>query len=420
MKRVVVTGIGAITALGSSSKTTWDNILESKSGAKEARGFDLSGLRSTVACQLPPKGDPDEFRPEDWLTPKEIPRVDPFIQYGIAASKQALEDAGWNPSDNFERERTGIYLGSGIAGLQRISTNTQILDERGPKRISPFFVPGSLANMTGGYLSIEFGFGGPNLAVSTACSSGAHAIGESARIIQWGDADVMIAGASEASVCRLAIAGFAAARALSTSFNDTPQKASRPWDRARDGFVIGEGAGVVILEEYEHAKKRGAKIYCELSGYGMSGDAHHITAPPENGKGAQRAMVRALETAQLSPSEINYINAHGTSTPLGDIVEVRAIKSVFGSHADNLAISSTKSSIGHLLGAAGSVEAVVSILALKNNIAPPTLNLENPDEECDLNFVPHRAQERPINHVISNSFGFGGTNASLLFSKLDS
>ena len=420
MKRIVVTGMGAVTPLGSSLKSTWENLLQGKSGAHEAQGFDLTGLRSTVACQVPPAETPHGFTPEDWLAPKDIPRVDRFILLGIAAAKQAIADSGWAPTNPHELEQTGIYLGSGIGGLQRIANNTRILDERGPRRISPFFVPGSLANLTGGYLSIEFGFGGPNLAVSTACSSGAHAIGESARMIQAGDANVMVAGGSEASVCRLAMAGFASARALSTKFNDTPEKASRPWDRDRDGFVIGEGGGVLILEEYEHAKKRGAKIYCELKGYGMSGDAHHITAPPEDGSGAIRAMKRALETAKLDPSAIDYINAHGTSTPLGDIVEIRAIKSIFGPHAENLAISSTKSAIGHLLGAAGSVEALFSILALNENIAPPTLNLDNPSDECDLNLVPHEAQKRPINNVLTNSFGFGGTNASLLFSALDS
>ena len=420
MKRVVVTGVGAVTPLGSSLESTWENLLQGKSGAHQAQGFDLTGLRSTVACQIPSADKPHGFNPEDWLTPKEIPRVDRFMLLGIAASKQAIADSGWEPSTAYERNQTGIYLGSGIAGLQRISNNTRLLDERGPRRISPFFVPGSLANLTGGHLAIEYGFGGPNLALSTACSSGAHAIGESARLIQFGDATVMIAGGSEAAVSRLAMAGFASARALSTQFNDTPQKASRPWDKDRDGFVIGEGAGVLVLEEYEHAKKRGAKVYCELTGYGMSGDAHHITAPPEDGDGAIRAMKRALETAQLDPSAIDYINAHGTSTPLGDIVEIRAIKSVFGTHAENLAISSTKSAIGHLLGAAGSVEALFSIMALNENKLPPTLNLDCPSEGCDLNLVPHQAQEKPTNHVLCNSFGFGGTNASLLFSALDS
>ncbi|MED5465428.1 MAG: beta-ketoacyl-ACP synthase II [Myxococcota bacterium] len=418
MRRVVVTGLGLVTPLASGVAETWKRLTEGESGVGTAHGFDLEGLRSTVAAQLPTGEEPDAFQPERWLPEKQHSRVDPFILYGIAAAKQAIEDAGWTPESDHARERTGVALGSGIGGLQRIANTTRTLDSRGPRRVSPFFVPGTLINLTAGHISIEYGFGGPNHAVSTACSSGSHAIGDSARMIQLGDADVMVTGGSEAAVCRLAMAGFSAAKALSTGFNDQPSRASRPWDRDRDGFVIGEGAGALILEEYEHAKARGARIYCEIKGYGMSGDAHHITAPPEDGRGAFRAMQRALETAGLNPEDIDYINAHGTSTPLGDLVELRAIKRLFGENPESLAVSSTKSAIGHLLGAAGSVEAVFSVLSLQHQIAPPTRNLDNPDEGCDLNLVPHQSQDLAIKHALSNSFGFGGTNAALVFSEL--
>ena len=418
MRRVVVTGMGLVTPLACGVMATWNKLIAGESGADTASGFDLEGLRSTVACQIPRGDKPGEFDPNLWLSPKKQSQVDPFMLYGIAAAKQALDDAGWAPEDEENRNRTGVSLGSGIGGLQRIADTTRTLDSRGPRRVSPFFVPSTLINLMGGHISIEYGFGGPNHAVSTACSSGAHAIGDSTRMIQLGDADVMVAGGAEAAVCRLAMAGFSSARALSTGFNDQPHRASRPWDQDRDGFVIGEGAGVLVLEELEHAKARGASIYCEVTGYGMSGDAHHITSPPEDGRGAARAMNRALETARLNPPQINYINAHGTSTPVGDRVEIRAIKKVFGDHATQLAVSSTKSSMGHLLGAAGSVEAVLSILALTYGITPPTLNLDHPDAECDLNLVPHQSQEHSLTHVLSNSFGFGGTNAALLFSRI--
>ena len=419
MRRVVVTGMGLVTPLACGVVPTWQKLLAGESGADTAKGFALEGLRSTVACQVPEGDGPGEFNPDHWLSPKKHTQVDPFMLYGIAAAKQALTHASWAPDSEEERNRTGVSLGSGIGGLQRIANTTRTLDARGPRRVSPFFVPGTLVNLMGGHISIEYGFGGPNHAVSTACSSGAHSIGDSARMILLGDADVMVTGGAEAAVCRLAMAGFASARALSTAFNDQPKRASRPWDKDRDGFVIGEGAGALVLEELEHARARGAPIYCEGTGYGMSGDAHHITAPPEDGRGAARAMARALETARLNPEQIDYVNAHGTSTPLGDLVEIKALKQVFGDHANKLPVSSTKSALGHLLGASGSVEAVLSILALNHNVTPPTLNLDHPDTGCDLNLVPHQSQEHSLTHVLSNSFGFGGTNVSLVFSQLE-
>jgi 3-oxoacyl-[acyl-carrier-protein] synthase II len=361
---------------------------------------------------------PDLFDPAAYITDKDRRRMDDFILYAMIAADEAIANAGWTPQNDHDADQTGVMIGSGIGGLPEIERSSLLLAERGPRRVSPFFIPSSLINLASGQISIKHGFRGPNHAVVTACASGSHAIGDAARLIQMGDADVMVAGGAEAAICRVGMAGFASAKALSTGYNDTPEKASRPWDRGRDGFVMGEGAGILVLEELEHARARGAKIYAELTGYGLSGDAHHITAPAEDGDGAYRCMRMALKRAALPVEAIDYINAHGTSTPAGDVIEVRAVKKLFGDHAYKVAMSSTKSAIGHLLGAAGAVEAVFSILALNTNIIPPTLNLDDPDEECDLNFVPHQAQEKVLTHVLSNSFGFGGTNASLVFSKL--
>jgi 3-oxoacyl-[acyl-carrier-protein] synthase II len=357
----------------------------------------------------------EAFDPARYVAPKEIKKMDVFIHLAMAAAQEAIASAGWQPSTDEARERTGVLIGSGIGGLNEIYETSILLKERGPRRISPFFIPSALINLASGQVSIKYGFRGPNHAVVTACSTGAHAIGDASRLIQFDDADVMIAGGAEASICRIGVAGFAAARALSTGFNDTPQRASRPWDRARDGFVMGEGAGVVVLEEYEHAKRRGAPIYAEIVGYGLSGDAHHITAPAEDGNGGFRAMRAALKRAGLNVEDIDYINAHGTSTPLGDEIELGAVKRLFGQHAYKLSMSSTKSAIGHLLGAAGAVEAIFSILALRDGVVPPTLNLDDPSEGCDIDLVPYKAKARKVKRALSNSFGFGGTNASLIF-----
>ena len=357
------------------------------------------------------------FNADDYVPPKDQRKVDQFIIYGIAAAQQAVEDSGWTPTDEESLERTGVLLGSGIGGLESIQNSAITIHERGPRRVSPFFIPSALINLLSGHVSIKFGFKGPNHAVVTACATGAHAIGAAARIIELGDADVMVAGGAEAAICRLGVAGFAASKALSTTFNDEPTRASRPWDQARDGFVMGEGAGVVVLEELEHAQARRAKIYGEVKGYGLSGDAHHITAPAEDGDGGFRAMRMALERAEMNSGDIDYINAHGTSTPLGDEIELAAVKRLFGADAYELSMSSTKSSIGHLLGAAGAVEAIFGILAMKDGVVPPTLNLDDPSEGCDLDLVPHQAKERPVNAVLSNSFGFGGTNATLVFTQ---
>ncbi|HEY5598920.1 MAG TPA: beta-ketoacyl-ACP synthase II, partial [Kiloniellales bacterium] len=358
------------------------------------------------------------FNADDYVTPQERRRIDLFILYALAAAQQAVEDAEWKPTDEESRERTGVMIGSGIGGLQTIYEGTLTVHERGPRRLSPFFIPAALINLASGHVSIRYGYKGPNHAVVTACSTGAHAIGDAARLIALEDADVMVAGGAEAAVCRLGVAGFAASRALSTKFNDTPERASRPWDRDRDGFVMGEGAGVVVLEELEHAKKRGARIYAEVIGYGMSGDAFHITAPSEDGNGAYRAMSAALQRAKKEPSEIDYINAHGTSTPVGDMIELGAVQRLFGDHARRLSMSSTKSATGHLLGAAGATEAIFSILAINTQIVPPTLNLDQPSPGCDaMDLVPHRAKERPVHVALSNSFGFGGTNVSLVLSS---
>jgi 3-oxoacyl-[acyl-carrier-protein] synthase II len=408
--------MGLVTPLGVGTEYVWKRIVNGESGISGIQSFDVSDLPCKIAGQVP-LGDKasGNFNPDDYVTPKDQRKMGRFIHFAMGAATEAVLDANWQPTDEYERERTGVLIGSGIGGLEGIYDAAVTLHERGPRRVSPFFIPACLINLASGNVSIQFGFKGPNHAVVTACSTGAHAIGDAARLIQLDDADVLVAGGTEASICRIGVAGFAAARALSTGFNDEPQRASRPWDQDRDGFVMGEGAGVLVLEELEHARKRGAKIYAEVIGYGMSGDAYHITAPSETGEGAFNAMKAALKRAKLTPDDIDYVNAHGTSTPLGDEIELGAVKRLFGDAAYNISMSSTKSAIGHLLGAAGAVEAVFSILAIRDQVAPPTLNLENPSVGCDIDLVPKRAKKRPIRRALSNSFGFGGTNASLIF-----
>ena len=420
MRRVVVTGMGFVTPLGLGIEPVWQKLLNGESGIGAIQSFDVSDLPARIAAQVP-LGDKESglFNADDWVPPKDQRRMDQFIIFSMAAAAMAVEDAGWAPDDEEELERTGVMIGSGIGGLPGITEGAITLHERGPRRLTPFFIPANIINLASGNVSIRFGFKGPNHAVVTACSTGAHAIGDASRMIMLDDADVMVCGGAEAAVCRLGLAGFAAARALSTGFNDDPRRASRPWDKDRDGFVMGEGAGIMVLEELEHAKRRGAKIYAEIVGYGMSGDAYHLTAPSEDGSGAFRSMRNALRRAQISPDRIDYINAHGTSTPLGDEIELGAVKRLFGDHAYKLSMSSTKSAIGHLLGAAGTVEAIFSILAMRDNIVPPTLNLDNPSPACDLDLVPKTAKERRVDYVLSNSFGFGGTNASLIFTHPD-
>jgi 3-oxoacyl-[acyl-carrier-protein] synthase II len=420
MRRVVVTGLGLVTPLGSGVEESWKRLVAGESGLGAIQKFDVSDLPAKVAGTVP-RGETSQgrFNADDWVPPKDQRKMDEVIVYGIAAGEMAIADSGWVPQDDEQRERTGVMIGSGIGGLQAIYEGSITLKEKGPRRISPFFIPSALINLVSGHVSIKHGFKGPNHSAVTACSTGVHAIGDAARLIALDDADVMVAGSAEAAVSRLGIAGFAAARALSTSFNDTPTRASRPWDKDRDGFVMGEGAGIVVLEELEHAKRRGARIYAEVTGYGLSGDAHHITAPPEDGNGGFRSMRNALRRAGLNVEDIDYINAHGTSTPLGDEIELGAVKRLFGAHAYQLSMSSTKSAIGHLLGAAGSVEAIFCILAMRDQVAPPTLNLENPSPGCDIDLVPHQAKQRRIRHVLSNSFGFGGTNASVVLSRHD-
>ena len=417
MRRVVVTGLGMVTPIGCGVEPSWQRLIEGQSGIRGIQSFDVSDLPAKIAGQVP-RGETSSgnFNPDDWMAPKDQRKVDEFIVFGIAAATQAVEDSGWMPEDEESLERTGVMIGSGIGGLSTIYDGSITIKERGPRRLSPFFIPSCLINLASGQVSIKFGFKGPNHSVVTACATGAHAIGDAARLIALDDADVMVAGGSEAAICRLGIAGFASARALSTNFNDTPEKASRPWDRDRDGFVMGEGSGIVVLEELEHAKRRGATIYAEVVGYGMSGDAHHITSPAEDGSGGYRAMKAAFKRAGLAPEDVDYINAHGTSTPLGDEIELNAVKRLFGAAATKLSMSSTKSAVGHLLGAAGSVEAIFSILAIRDGVVPPTLNLDNPSEGCDeVDLVPKQARERKVRATLSNSFGFGGTNASLIF-----
>lgn len=419
MRRVVVTGIGLVTPLASGAEPTWKRLIAGESGIGAIQGFDVSDIPCRIAGQVP-RGDAssDKFNPDDYILPKDQRKMDAFIHFAMGAAAQAVEDSGWKPTAEYDLERTGVMIGSGIGGLEGIYDASITLHERGPRRVSPFFIPACLINLASGNVSIRFGFRGPNSAVVTACSTGAHAIGDAARMIQFDDADVMVAGGAEASICRLGLAGFASARALSTGFNDEPTRASRPWDKDRDGFVMGEGAGVVILEELEHAKQRGAKIYAEVIGYGLSGDAYHITAPSENGTGAYAAMRMALKRAKLEPGEIDYVNAHGTSTPLGDEIELGAVKRLFGDAAYTISMSSTKSAIGHLLGAAGAVEAIFSILAIRDQVVPPTLNLDNPSPGCDIDLVPKQAKQRKVRKALSNSFGFGGTNASLIFTTV--
>ncbi len=418
MKRVVVTGIGLVTPLGCGIDHVWDRLIKGESGIRNIENFDVSDLPAKIGGEVPCGDTADGlFNINDWVPPKEQRRMDSFIKYGMGAAQMAVIDSGWMPEDEKSKCRTGVLIGAGIGGLPEISRSAKIVDDRNVRKLSPFFIPASLINLVAGHVSIKFGFKGPCHAVVTACSSGAHAIGDAARMIMLDDADVMVAGGAEAAMCRLGVAGFAQARALSTNFNDTPEKASRPWDQDRDGFVMGDGSGIVVMEELEHAKKRGAKIYAELIGYGMSGDANHITAPASDGDGAFRCMTMAMKRAQLNAEDIDYINAHGTSTPLGDAIELGAVKRLFGDSAYKLSMSSTKSAIGHLLGAAGAVEVIFSILAMNKSLVPPTLNLDNPSAECDLDLVPHKAKERSIRSILSNSFGFGGTNASLIFTS---
>lgn len=426
MRRVVITGIGLVTPLGVGADFVWDALVSGKSGAGPITAFDPADLPVRYACEVPRVdgrggGGPDvpgAFDPDKAMSAKERRRVDDFILYAMAAADEAVADSGWVPDTDEARERTGVMIGSGIGGLSTIADTALQLERDGPRKISPFFVPSALINLTSGHVSIRYGFKGPNHSVVTACATGAHAIGDAARLIKYGDADVMVAGGAEAAVCKIGVAGFAAARALSSGFNDNPVAASRPYDSGRDGFVLGEGAGVVVLEEYEHAVARGAKIYAEVAGYGLTGDAYHITAPAENGDGGFRAMRAALKDAGLAPGDIQYINAHGTSTPLGDEIELRAIERLFGDHAEGLTVSSTKSAIGHLLGAAGAVEAIFTALAIRNGVVPPTLNLENPSVETRIDLVPQVAKPLAITAALSNSFGFGGTNAALVLKAI--
>lgn len=418
MRRVVVTGLGLVSPLGCGVDVSWSRLLAGRSGACEISKFPTEGFATKIACEVPRgNGEDGTFNADAWFDPKEQRKVDDFIVYAVAAAKQAVADSGWEAKTEDDRCRTGVMIGAGIGGLDGIAQASLTLRDKGPRRISPFFIPGRLINLASGYVSIAFGYKGPNHSVVTACATGSHAIGDAARLIAYDDADVMLAGGAEGAICPIGIAGFNACRALSTGFNDTPQKASRPYDKDHDGFVMGEGSGVVVLEEYEHAKARGAKIYGEVIGYGLSGDAYHITAPAEDGDGGFRAMVMAAKRAGIDPSEIDYVNAHGTST-MADWIEARAVERFFGAAAEKVSMSSTKSAIGHLLGAAGAVEAIFCLLAIRDQIAPPTINLDNPEHETPLDLVPHKARERKIDVTLSNSFGFGGTNASLIFRKV--
>ncbi len=422
MRRVVVTGLGLLTPLGLGVDLNWKRLVSGFVGINKINDFDVSDLPCKIAGQIPTKiNDPEGgLCIDDWIEPREYKRIDRFIAYGLIAATQAVKDSGWAPENEHQKNRTGVILGSGIGGLETISNTTELLIEKGPRKVSPFFIPSALINLLSGQVSIKYGFKGPNHSVVTACSTGAHAIGDASRIIRYGDADVMIAGGAEAACCRIGMAGFAAARALSTNFNDDPKTSSRPWDKDRDGFVMGEGAGVIVLEEKEHAVARGAKIYAEIKGYGLSGDAHHITAPAENGDGGFRAMLSAINDAGIKGSDLDYINAHGTSTPLGDIIELKAIGRLLNEKLKNTSISSTKSATGHLLGAAGAIEAIYSILSIVNQTVPPTNNLRNPDHEAKgFDLVPIKSKKRNIKNVLSNSFGFGGTNASLLIGISD-
>ncbi|WP_371054878.1 beta-ketoacyl-ACP synthase II [Rhodosalinus sp. K401] len=415
MRRVVVTGLGLVTPLGCGVETTWRRLLEGRSGAGTISKFDASHLATTYACEVPyGDGSDGSFNPDDWVAPKERRKIDEFIVFGLAAAQQAVEDAGWTTPSEAEKLRTGVMIGSGIGGLNSIAETAYLIRDKGARRVSPFFIPGSLINLISGQVSIRYGFKGPNHAVVTACSTGAHAIGDAARLIRDGDADIMVAGGAEAAISEIGIAGFNACKALSTKRGDAPETASRPYDADRDGFVMGEGAGIVVLEDYEHAKARGARIYAEVIGYGLSGDAYHITAPSEDGDGAERCMRAALDKAGLAPSDIDYINAHGTST-MADVIELGAVERMMGNAASKVTMSSTKSMTGHLLGAAGAIEAIFSILAIRDQVAPPTINLDDPAVETAVDLAPNAKREREINVALSNSFGFGGTNASVLF-----
>ena len=422
MRRVVVTGLGMLTPLGNGVDINWKRLISGQGGIRKISDFDVSDISCKIAGQIPLKIDDPEagLDIDQWIEPRDQKRIDRFIAYGIISAMQAIEDSGWKPKNDEEKQRTGVILGSGIGGLETIAKTTELMISKGPRKVSPFFIPSALINLLSGQVSIKYGFKGPNHSVVTACSTGAHAIGDASRIIRYGDADVMVAGGAEAACCRIGMSGFAAARALSTSFNDNPSVSSRPWDQARDGFVMGEGSGVLVLEERQHAIARGANIYAEIKGYGMSGDAYHITAPAETGDGGFRAMQAAVRDANLSSSDLDYINAHGTSTPLGDMIELRAIGKLLQHNIDNTSISSTKSATGHLLGAAGAIEAIYSILSIVNQIVPPTNNLLNPDNETSgFDLVPIHAKKRSVKNVLSNSFGFGGTNASLLIGSAD-
>jgi len=425
MRRVVITGLGMVTPLGWGVDTTWSALIAGKSGAGRITAFDVTDYACQIACEVPRVSGrggggadrPGSFDPDQVMPPKDQRRIDDFILYAVAAAEEALTDANWKPEDEADRQRTGVIIGSGIGGLTTIEETAIELHEKGPRRVSPFFIPSALINLASGQVSIRYGLKGPNHSVVTACATGAHAVGDAARLIQFGDADVMLAGGAEAAICPLGIAGFIACRAMSTGFNDSPERGSRPYDRDRDGFVMGEGAAALVLEEYEHAKARGAKIYAEVAGYGLAGDAYHITAPAPDGDGGFRAMTGAIGHAGIDPSDIDYINAHGTSTPLGDEIELGAVERLLGQAAGKVAMSSTKSSIGHLLGAAGAVEAAFTALAIKHQIAPPTINLDNPSVETPIDLVPHKAKPMAIEIALSNSFGFGGTNASLVLKK---
>jgi 3-oxoacyl-[acyl-carrier-protein] synthase II len=419
MRRVVVTGLGMVTPLACGVEPTWRRLLAGESGISRIEKFEVSDLACQIAGQIP-RGDGSHgtFNPDQWMEPKEQRKVDDFIVFAMSAAKQALDDAGWHPSEYDDQIASGVLIGSGIGGIEGIAETALTLRDRGPRRVSPFFIPGRIINLASGYVSIAHALKGPNHAVVTACSTGAHAIGDAGRLIALGDADVMVAGGTESPISRISVAGFAACRALSTGFNNTPERASRPYDRDRDGFVMGEGAGAVVLEEYDHAKRRGARIYAELVGYGLSGDAFHITAPAEDGDGALRCMKAAIRRAEISPAEIDYINAHGTSTPLGDEVELKAVERLVGNAAGKISMSSTKSSIGHLLGAAGTIEAVFCLLAIRDQVVPPTINLDNPSVATAIDLVPHKPRKRSVNIALSNSFGFGGTNASLVFRRV--
>jgi 3-oxoacyl-[acyl-carrier-protein] synthase II len=420
MRRVVVTGLGMVTPLGCGVEPTWQRLLAAESGIKRIEKFEVSDISSQIAGQIPlGDGSNGTFNPDQWMEPKEQRKVDDFIVYAMCAATQALNDAGWHPREYEDQITSGVLIGSGIGGVEGIAETAIVLRDKGPRRVSPFFIPGRIINLASGYVSIAHSLKGPNHAVVTACSTGAHAIGDAGRLVALGDADVMVAGGTESPVNRISVAGFAACRALSTGFNDAPERASRPYDRDRDGFVLAEGAGAVVLEEYEHAKRRGARVYGELIGYGLSGDAYHITAPAEDGDGAYRCMQAAMRRAGISPEQIDYINAHGTSTPLGDEIELKAVERLVGNAAGHISMSSTKSSIGHSLGATGTVEAIFCLLAIRDQVVPPTINLDNPSVATAIDLVPHHARKRPVNIALSNSFGFGGTNASLILRRLD-